>query len=146
MLVSMLFLLLLRFTAPVMVWLLIIGLLAAGAYGKPAVSFFPDFNTVPSMLSDSKCVKKLLLCSLWFRGFCVAGIWHCYWEYDQYRAQGAKISDVGFTTNVKIYLQVQETWLAFCEFDSKPSCRIFFCFFFLLFFKPGRKKILSIFQ
>lgn len=34
MLVSMLFLLLLRFTAPVMVWVLIIGLLGAGAYGK----------------------------------------------------------------------------------------------------------------
>lgn len=34
MLVSMLFLLLLRFTAPVMVWVLIAGLLAAGAYGK----------------------------------------------------------------------------------------------------------------
>lgn len=37
MLVSMLFLLLLRFTAPVMVWVLIIGLLGAGAYGK----FYP---------------------------------------------------------------------------------------------------------
>lgn len=34
MLVSILFLLLLRFTAPVMVWVLIIGLLGAGAYGK----------------------------------------------------------------------------------------------------------------
>lgn len=34
MLVSMLFLLLLRFTAPVMVWVLIFGLLGAGAYGK----------------------------------------------------------------------------------------------------------------
>lgn len=37
----MLFLLLLRFTAPVMVWVLIIGLLGAGAYGKhsPGVVF-----------------------------------------------------------------------------------------------------------
>lgn len=34
MLVSLLFLLLLRFTAPVMIWLLIIALLGAGAYGK----------------------------------------------------------------------------------------------------------------
>lgn len=34
MLVSMLFLLLLRFTAPVMVWVLIVGLLGAGAYGE----------------------------------------------------------------------------------------------------------------
>uniref|UniRef100_A0A8C7WYL1 Choline transporter-like protein n=1 Tax=Oryzias sinensis TaxID=183150 RepID=A0A8C7WYL1_9TELE len=121
----------LLFTAPVMVWLLIIGLLAAGAYGKPAVSFFPDFNAVPLMLRDSKYVKKLLLCSLWFRGFCVAGIWHCYWEYDQYRLQGAKISDVGFTTNVKIYLQVQETWLAFLIIVSLGEAVILLTLIFL---------------
>uniref|UniRef100_A0A8C7X0U6 Choline transporter-like protein n=1 Tax=Oryzias sinensis TaxID=183150 RepID=A0A8C7X0U6_9TELE len=90
MLVSMLFLLLLRFTAPVMVWLLIIGL-----------------------------------------GFCVAGIWHCYWEYDQYRLQGAKISDVGFTTNVKIYLQVQETWLAFLIIVSLGEAVILLTLIFL---------------
>uniref|UniRef100_A0A8C8DHM1 Choline transporter-like protein n=1 Tax=Oryzias sinensis TaxID=183150 RepID=A0A8C8DHM1_9TELE len=89
MLVSMLFLLLLRFTAP------------------------------------------LLLCSLWFRGFCVAGIWHCYWEYDQYRLQGAKISDVGFTTNVKIYLQVQETWLAFLIIVSLGEAVILLTLIFL---------------
>ncbi|XP_024154020.1 choline transporter-like protein 4 isoform X1 [Oryzias melastigma] len=91
MLVSMLFLLLLRFTAPVMVWLLIIGLLAAGAYG----------------------------------------IWHCYWEYDQYRTQGAKISDVGLTTNVKIYLQVQETWLAFLIMVSVGEAIILLTLIFL---------------
>ncbi|XP_069032951.1 choline transporter-like protein 4 [Embiotoca jacksoni] len=73
MVVSMLFLLLLRFTAPVMVWVLIVGLLAAGAYG----------------------------------------IWHCYWEYDNYKRTSASITDIGFTTNFNTYLQVQETWLAF---------------------------------
>uniref|UniRef100_A0A8C4F2Q8 Choline transporter-like protein n=1 Tax=Dicentrarchus labrax TaxID=13489 RepID=A0A8C4F2Q8_DICLA len=73
MVVSMLFLLLLRFTAPVMVWVLIIGVLAAGAYG----------------------------------------IWHCYWEYDNYKQASSTISDIGFTTNFSVYLQVQETWLAF---------------------------------
>ncbi|XP_072304275.1 choline transporter-like protein 4 [Eucyclogobius newberryi] len=73
MVVSLLFLLLLRFTAPVMVWVLIIGVLGSGAYG----------------------------------------IWHCYWEYDNYKEKQASITDVGFTTNFKIYLQVQETWLAF---------------------------------
>uniref|UniRef100_A0A3Q3X242 Choline transporter-like protein n=1 Tax=Mola mola TaxID=94237 RepID=A0A3Q3X242_MOLML len=71
MVVSMLFLLLLRFIAPVMVWVLIIGVLGAGAYG----------------------------------------IWHCYWEYENYKE--ASITDVGFTTNFNVYLQVQETWLAF---------------------------------
>lgn len=73
MVTSLLFLLLLRFIAPVMVWVLIIGVLGAGAYG----------------------------------------IWHCYWEYDRYKKQSAFISDIGFTTNVNVYLQVQETWLAF---------------------------------
>uniref|UniRef100_A0A3B3ULP8 Choline transporter-like protein n=2 Tax=Poecilia TaxID=8080 RepID=A0A3B3ULP8_9TELE len=72
MVVSLLFLLLLRFIAPVMIWLIIIGLLASGAYG----------------------------------------IWHCYWEYDNYKQQSASITDVGFTTNFQTYLQVQETWLA----------------------------------
>ncbi|KAF3707267.1 Choline transporter-like protein 4 Solute carrier family 44 member 4 [Channa argus] len=73
MVVSLLFLLLLRFTAPVMVWVLIIGVLAAGAYG----------------------------------------IWHCYWEYANYKNASATITNVGFTTNFQVYLQVQETWLAF---------------------------------
>ncbi|XP_062291375.1 choline transporter-like protein 4 [Scomber scombrus] len=73
MVVSLLFLLLLRFTAPVMVWVLIVGVLAAGAYG----------------------------------------IWHCYWEYDNYNRASASINDIGFTTNFNVYLQVKETWLAF---------------------------------
>lgn len=72
MVVSLLFLLLLRFTAPVMVWLLIIGVLAAGAYG----------------------------------------IWHSYWEYDNYKRRSASITEIGFTTDFNAYLQTQETWLA----------------------------------
>uniref|UniRef100_A0A8C6SZC4 Choline transporter-like protein n=1 Tax=Neogobius melanostomus TaxID=47308 RepID=A0A8C6SZC4_9GOBI len=74
MVTSLLFLLLLRFIAPVMVWVLIVGLL---------VVRFPS------------------------------GIWHCYWEYDNYKKKSAFISDVGFSTDLKIYFQVQETWLAF---------------------------------
>lgn len=73
MVTSLLFLLLLRFLAPVMVWVLIVGVLGAGAYG----------------------------------------IWHCYWEYDNYKKKSASISDIGFSTNFSVYLQVQETWLAF---------------------------------
>lgn len=73
MVTSLLFLLLMRFLAPVMVWVLIVGLLGGGAYG----------------------------------------IWHCYREYDRYKNLSASITDVGFTTNFSVYLQVQETWLAF---------------------------------
>ncbi|XP_015232425.1 PREDICTED: choline transporter-like protein 4 isoform X1 [Cyprinodon variegatus] len=91
MLVSLLFLLLLRFTAPVMVWLLIIALLGAGAYG----------------------------------------IWHCYWEYDNYKQTSATIHDVGFTTDFKVYLQVQETWLAFLIILSVVEAIILLTLIFL---------------
>ncbi len=46
MVVSMLFLLLLRFLAPVMVWVLIIGLLGAGAYGKHTLGKIFKANSV----------------------------------------------------------------------------------------------------
>ncbi|KAM8767467.1 choline transporter-like protein 4 [Acanthopagrus schlegelii] len=91
MMVSMLFLLLLRFTAPVMVWVLIIGLLGAGAYG----------------------------------------IWHCYWEYENHRQNSATISEIGFTTNFQVYLQVQETWLAFLIIVSVAEAIILLTIIFL---------------
>ncbi|KAM4629945.1 choline transporter-like protein 4 [Polymixia lowei] len=91
MLVSMLFLLLLRFTAPVMVWVLIVGLLGAGAYG----------------------------------------IWHCYWEYDNFKTASATITDIGFTTNFNTYLQVQETWLAFLIIISVAEAIILLTIIFL---------------
>ncbi|KAM9340246.1 choline transporter-like protein 4 [Symphorus nematophorus] len=91
MVVSMLFLLLLRFTAPVMVWVLIIGVLGAGAYG----------------------------------------IWHCYWEYNNYKQNAVSISDIGFTTNFKVYLQVQETWLAFLIIISVAEAIILLTIIFL---------------
>ncbi|XP_039977578.1 choline transporter-like protein 4 [Xiphias gladius] len=91
MVVSMLFLLLLRFTAPVMVWVLIIGVLGAGAYG----------------------------------------IWHCYWEYDNYKKISATITDIGFTTDFKVYLQVQETWLAFLIIISVAEAIILLTVLFL---------------
>uniref|UniRef100_A0A4W5NW21 Choline transporter-like protein n=1 Tax=Hucho hucho TaxID=62062 RepID=A0A4W5NW21_9TELE len=76
MVVSFLFLLLLRFIAPVMVWVLIFGVLAVGAYGK----------------------------SQWFKNIDFSG-----WL----KNSTVSITDIGFTTNFKVYLQVKETWLAF---------------------------------
>ncbi|ROL52231.1 Choline transporter-like protein 4 [Anabarilius grahami] len=73
MVVSVLFLLLLRFTAPVLVWILIVGVLAVGAFG----------------------------------------IWYCYNEYMSLASSSLTFSNVGFTTNVNVYLQVRDTWLAF---------------------------------
>lgn len=45
----------------------------------------------------------------------LSGIWHCYWQYTNYKNLSASITDIGFTTNFSFYLKVQETWLAFCE-------------------------------
>ncbi|XP_057683877.1 choline transporter-like protein 4 [Corythoichthys intestinalis] len=72
MVLSMLFLLLLRYTARVIVWVLIFGVLCAGAYG----------------------------------------IWHCYWEYTNYKGLSASITNIGLNSNFG-FLEVQETWLAF---------------------------------
>ncbi|XP_051776149.1 choline transporter-like protein 4 [Erpetoichthys calabaricus] len=73
MVVSLLFLILLRFTAKILIWLLIIGVLGVIAYG----------------------------------------IWHCYWEYNNYNTQNLSINQLGFTTDFSAYLHVKETWLAF---------------------------------
>lgn len=148
MVVSMLFLLLLRFTAPVMVWVLIIGVLAAGAYGKLQIflSVMSKIMFMTKWIETKRIGVCFLLCCLslfilayqqvdiylgyldcqvrsmrplplsWW-SVCHAGIYHCYWEYENYKNISATISDIGFTTNFNVYLQVQETWLAFCEFD-----------------------------
>ncbi|KAI4895863.1 hypothetical protein NFI96_008663, partial [Prochilodus magdalenae] len=73
MLVSLLFLLLLRFLAGILVWVLIIGVLAVGAFG----------------------------------------IWYCYNEYMSLADSSLTYNSVGFTTNVNVYLQIRDTWLAF---------------------------------
>ncbi|XP_078073429.1 choline transporter-like protein 4 [Mustelus asterias] len=40
------------------------------------------------------------------------GIWHCYWEYDELNKKGATITTIGITTDIAVYGQVKETWLA----------------------------------
>ncbi|XP_040261407.1 choline transporter-like protein 4 [Bufo bufo] len=72
MVVSLLFLILLRFTAGILVWLLILGVIGVIGYG----------------------------------------IYHCAMEYINYNEKGATITNVGFSTNLSIYFNVKETWLA----------------------------------
>ncbi|XP_073724105.1 choline transporter-like protein 5-B isoform X6 [Misgurnus anguillicaudatus] len=76
MLVSLLFILLLRYTAGVLFWMVIFGVIAAVGYG----------------------------------------IWHCYWEYSSLKGKPASdvtISDIGFQTDFRVYLQLSQTWLIF---------------------------------
>lgn len=106
-----------------MVWVLIIGVLGAGAYGKHSSEVF--IFVLHTLVLPMNALPTFLL-----------GIWHCYWEYDNYKQQSASITDVGFSTNFKIYLQVQETWLAFCECDLyfttlNVQCRILYLMAFV---------------
>ncbi|XP_066508594.1 choline transporter-like protein 5-A isoform X2 [Hoplias malabaricus] len=74
--VSLIFILLLRFTAGFLLWFIIIAVILLVAYG----------------------------------------IWHCYWEFTLLReTPGADvtISDLGFQTDVQVYLQLSQTWLLF---------------------------------
>uniref|UniRef100_A0A673KHZ2 Choline transporter-like protein n=1 Tax=Sinocyclocheilus rhinocerous TaxID=307959 RepID=A0A673KHZ2_9TELE len=76
MLVSLIFILLLRFTAGVLFWMVIFGVIAAVGYG----------------------------------------IWHCYWEYSSLKGKpdsDITISDIGFQTDFRVYLQLSQTWLIF---------------------------------
>uniref|UniRef100_A0A8C1ME19 Choline transporter-like protein n=1 Tax=Cyprinus carpio TaxID=7962 RepID=A0A8C1ME19_CYPCA len=45
----------------------------------------------------------------------LSGIWYCYNEYMSLASSSLSFSNVGLTTNVQVYLQVRDTWLAFCE-------------------------------
>uniref|UniRef100_A0A8C7L1X1 Choline transporter-like protein n=1 Tax=Oncorhynchus kisutch TaxID=8019 RepID=A0A8C7L1X1_ONCKI len=74
--VSLIFILLLRFTAGLLLWFTIIAVILVIAYG----------------------------------------IWHCYLEFSLLRQQpGADVTivDIGFQTDVMVYLQLSQTWLIF---------------------------------
>ncbi|XP_072560177.1 choline transporter-like protein 5-A isoform X1 [Paramormyrops kingsleyae] len=76
MLISLTFILLLRFTAGFLFWFTIFGVIAVVGYG----------------------------------------IWHCYWEFVTLRVKpnsDVTISDIGFQTELHIYLQLSQTWLFF---------------------------------
>uniref|UniRef100_A0A669EK31 Choline transporter-like protein n=1 Tax=Oreochromis niloticus TaxID=8128 RepID=A0A669EK31_ORENI len=69
-----------------------------------ATRIFADFHcTLPPLKKQNN----------FFFLFLFSGIWHCAWEYQNYKQNSATITTIGFTTNFQSYLEVQETWLAF---------------------------------
>lgn len=51
------------------------------------------------------------------------GIWHCYWEFTYLRETpeaDVTISDIGFQTDLHVYLQLSQTWLIFCKTQKLP--------------------------
>ncbi|XP_041695864.1 choline transporter-like protein 5-B isoform X1 [Coregonus clupeaformis] len=96
MVVSLAFILLLRFTAGVLLWLIIFGVIAVVGYG----------------------------------------IWHCYWEFSTLRGKphgdgDVTISDIGFQTDFRVYLQLSQTWLIFMIFLSVIEAVIIIILIFL---------------
>ncbi|XP_057269819.1 choline transporter-like protein 5 isoform X1 [Pezoporus wallicus] len=78
MIVSLLFLVLLRFTAGILFWIFIFGVTGIIGYG----------------------------------------IWHCRWEYDHLKGiPGSEltVSGTGFQTDLRVHLQLRQTWLAFSK-------------------------------
>ncbi|XP_069795511.1 choline transporter-like protein 5 isoform X2 [Narcine bancroftii] len=76
MVLSLVFILLLRFTAGVLFWFVIFAVITVIGYG----------------------------------------IWHCYWEYSSLKGKPGSdipIYDIGFQTDLRVYLQLRQTWLAF---------------------------------
>ncbi|KAA0719008.1 Choline transporter-like protein 5-A [Triplophysa tibetana] len=74
--ISLIFILMLRFTAGFLLWFIIIAVILLVAYG----------------------------------------IWHCYWEFTYLRETpeaDVTISDIGFHTDLHVYLQLSQTWLIF---------------------------------
>ncbi|XP_039533692.1 choline transporter-like protein 5-A isoform X3 [Pimephales promelas] len=76
---------------------------------------------------------------LWFIIFAVIllvayGIWHCYWEFTVLRkTPGADvtISDIGFQTDLHVYLQLSQTWLIFMVTLGLTEVSIVFILIFL---------------
>ena len=53
--------------------------------------------------------------------FSSSGIWHCYWEYSTLSKKpdaNVIITDIGFHTDLSIYLQHSQTWLIFSMLSS----------------------------
>lgn len=102
MLLSLLFIVLLRFLAGIMVWVmiaLVILVIGYGRSGTRTVTAPPD----PAHRFSS----------------CPLGIFHCYMEYAALKGQaGANVTlqQLGFQTDFSVYLQIQQTWLAFSQY------------------------------
>lgn len=107
MVVSLIFIVLLRFLAGVMVWVMIVLVILVIGYGKSSASV------------DHKClylcywIKKNKYCYL-FLFF--LGIFHCFMEFRSLKEEpGADVTirDLGLQTDFSVYLQIRQTWLAF---------------------------------
>ena len=71
-----------------------------------------------------------LFLSLFLSPLSFSGIWHCYWEFSTLRGKpygdgDVTISDIGFQTDFRVYLQLSQTWLIFSVWPSTSPIYLF---------------------
>uniref|UniRef100_A0A8C3QWE0 Choline transporter-like protein n=1 Tax=Cyanoderma ruficeps TaxID=181631 RepID=A0A8C3QWE0_9PASS len=85
MVASLIFIVLLRFLAGIMVWVMIVMVILVLGYGEVTLRVLP-------------------------------GIFHCYMEYAKLKGEAGSdvsLTDLGFQTDLRVYLHLRQTWLAF---------------------------------
>lgn len=102
MVVSLIFIVLLRFLAGVMVWVMIVLVILVIGYGRSYASAGDKFVRLHS---NEKPLSTVF-----------AGIFHCYMEFASLKGEPGSdvtIRDLGLQTDFSVYLQIRQTWLAF---------------------------------
>lgn len=78
---------------------------------KKNVNLFVSYNFSFASLALKKMYDFFIFCFS-------AGIFHCYMQYASLKGQAGAdvtIKDLGLQTDFSVYLQIQQTWLAFSE-------------------------------
>lgn len=139
MVASLIFIVLLRFLAGIMVWVMIVMVILVLGYGEQGAGSlswasprfpFPVFQwdlqkftlrvSPPCPAPGSAFTTGIEQ----FSAFFAAGIFHCYMEYAKLKGEaGSDVSlvDLGFQTDLRVYLHLRQTWLAFRESPSSSG-------------------------
>lgn len=115
MVISLIFIVLLRFLAGVMIWVMIILVILVIGYGKILHS-----EKLTRVKIGMKKISFLINIDIYILYFNFLGIFHCYMEFAKLKREpGADVTirDLGLQTDFSIYLQIKQTWLAFCKHE-----------------------------
>lgn len=129
MVASLIFIVLLRFLAGIMVWVMIVMVILVLGYGEQGLGASPwlSLSLFPVGFALQKfthrvpgrhpCRKDNFL-------LFAAGIFHCYMEYAKLKGEAGSdmsLTDLGFQTDLRVYLHLRQTWLAFSECPSSSG-------------------------
>lgn len=139
MVASLIFIVLLRFLAGIMVWVMIVLVILVLGYGErcprgwepspcsPSFPFHPFCTPQAESLDPNIAgVEQHLALERQLDDFLLStpGIFHCYVEYAQLKGEAGSdvsLTDLGFQTDLRVYLHLRQTWLAFSESTEKRA-------------------------